>query len=70
METTNFNSRDIQSATYDDITHQLYVRFTNGDYYVYYDVMPVDYVGFLSADDHSKYVKDRLTIKYDKRKLH
>ncbi|MFN7251690.1 MAG: KTSC domain-containing protein [Anaerobacillus sp.] len=70
METTNFNSRDIQSSTYDDITHSLYIRFTNGNYYVYYDVMPIDYVGFLSTEDRNKFVHDRLDVKYDKRKLH
>ncbi|WP_161568314.1 KTSC domain-containing protein [Anaerobacillus alkaliphilus] len=70
METTNFNSPHIKSATYDDITHSLYVRFTNGDYYVYYDVIPMDYVGFLSTEDHSQFVKDRLEMKYDKRRLH
>lgn len=69
METTNFNSQDIKSTTYDEITRQLYVRFTNGDYYVYYDVMQIDYIGFLSSEDHSQYIKERLTIKYDKRKL-
>ncbi|MCT8137553.1 KTSC domain-containing protein [Anaerobacillus sp. CMMVII] len=70
METTNFNSQHIDSATYDDITHALYVRFKSGDYFVYYDVMPIDYVGFLSTEDHSKYVLERLDRKYDKRKLH
>ncbi len=70
METTNFNSPHIVSATYDDITNDLYVRFTNGDYYVYYDVIPMDYVGFLSTEDHSKFVRNRLEMKYDKRKLH
>jgi hypothetical protein len=70
LETTNFNSPDIQSATYDDITHALYIKFASGQHYVYYDVMPIDYVGFLSTEDHSKYVADRLDVKYDKRKLH
>lgn len=70
METTTFNSKDIQSASYDDITHQLYIRFTNGEYYVYYDVVPIDYVGFVSTQDHSKYVSDHLNSKYDKHKIH
>ncbi|QOY34054.1 KTSC domain-containing protein [Anaerobacillus isosaccharinicus] len=70
METTNFNSPHIQSATYDDITHALYIRFTNGEYYVYYDVMPIDYIGFLSTEDHSWYVTDRLNRKYDMKRLH
>lgn len=69
METTKFNSQDIKSASYDETTRQLYVRFTNGDYYVYYDVMPVDYIGFLSTENHSQYIKDLLAIKYDNRKL-
>lgn len=69
METTNFNSRDIQSTTYDDITRELYVRYSNGDYVVYYEVFPMDYVGFLSTDDHSKFLKERFDFKYDKRKL-
>jgi hypothetical protein len=69
VETTNFNSQDIKSATYDEITSELYVRFTNGDYYVYYDVLSVDYIGFLSSEDHSQYIKEQLSDKYDKRKL-
>ncbi len=70
METTNFNSTYLKSATYDDITHSLYIRLQNGEYYVYYDVMPIDYVGFLSTTNQQKFVNDRLEIKYDKRRLH
>ncbi|UTW68988.1 KTSC domain-containing protein [Anaerobacillus sp. HL2] len=70
METTNFNSNYIKSVTYDEITHQLYIRFANGDHYVYYDVMDIDYIGFLSTEDQNKFINDRLTVKYDSRKLH
>ena len=69
MEKTTFNSKDIKSASYDETTQELYIRFTNGDYFVYYDVITADYVGFLSTDDHSKYVFELLDSKYNSRKL-
>lgn len=70
METTNFNSNYIKSVSYDDITHQLHIHFANGEQYVYYDVMDIDYVGFLSTEDQKKFVNDRLAVKYDSKKLH
>ena len=70
MENVNLNSDGIKTISYDDVTRQLYVRFQNGEYYVYYEVFPLDYIGFLSTSEHRKFLEDRLDFKYDKKKLH
>ena len=60
MELSELNNETIKSVGYDDMTRELHVKFTNGDYLIYYEVFKLDYVGLLSSDNHSKFFEERI----------
>ena len=50
------SSSNVHSVGYDEINHNLYVKFLNGSTYVYYNVPKIHYDGLLSATSVGSYL--------------
>jgi len=61
-------SEAIREIDHDATTHVLFVRFTDGDWYSYFDV-PLDvYRAFLAAESHGRFFHEHIRDRYDYRK--
>lgn len=63
------DSSSIDRIGYDGNEHELWVRFTSGDTYVYSDVPPAVNAAFMRADSKGSYLNREIKPNYDYRRV-
>lgn len=69
METTQLNDTIFQSLSYDEMTRELHIRYSDGAYIIFYEVPKVDYLGFLSSSSYSDFFKEKIESRFRSKKI-
>ena len=64
MKWKPLDSSVFTSAAYSPSRRMLYLRFTSGEIYQYFDVPVEEYRAFLVADSHGRYFSSHIRDKY------
>ena len=66
----SMRSSAVRAAGYDEFWRVLYVEFTSGTTYEYYNVPKKEYENFMNAESPGRFVNNVLTLRYEYKSIY